>query len=99
LLHNHPDLVVAQPTTASDASALGHLRPPLASKEVSLKLLHKHSFVKTVIMSMGMLGISTVPVHAQPATYSNITVHHHAHRDEALPVHGNALSSGGAMSD
>jgi hypothetical protein len=50
-------------------------------------------------MSMGMLGISTVPVHAQPATYSNITVHHHAHRDEALPVHGNALSSGGAMSD
>jgi hypothetical protein len=56
-----------------------------------LKLLHKYSLVKAVIMSMGMLGISTVPVHAQTATHSNITVHHHAHRDEALPVHGNAI--------
>jgi len=55
--------------------------------------------VKAVILGMGMLGVSTIPVHARPVTYGNMTVHHNAHREEALPVHGNALSGGGAMSN
>jgi len=55
--------------------------------------------VKAVILGMGMLGLSAVPSHARSATDSNITVQYHAHRDDALPVHGNASSRDGVASN
>jgi hypothetical protein len=64
-----------------------------------LKSLHEYSSVKAVLLGMGMLGLSTIPGHAQSATDSNITVQYHVHREEALPVHGNALSKGEAVSN
>jgi len=64
-----------------------------------LKPLQEYSSVKAVILGMGMLGLSMIPGPARPATDGNVTVHDHAHREEAFPVHGNALSGGVAASN